>query len=107
MVFGTGSDIILSSIGSFEVGEDNFVYIHFDRSIVVFDENGKFIKRMGREGRGPGEFSNMVTLGPKYYSDKLFVYDNVLKRVTLFDTRSLSYLESFNIDNDEIKKLRN
>jgi len=57
--------------------------------VVKFDENLKFLKRFGREGKGPGEFSMVVSS----YEDRLmimaggdvYVIDNNPTRFVVFD----------------------
>jgi hypothetical protein len=47
-----------------EVGTDGFIYIldAGNSRIQVFDDTGKFINTIGREGKGPGEFTYPVDL---------------------------------------------
>jgi len=49
----------------------------------VFDERGRRVRTMGREGRGPGEFSHPSWIGLR--GDTLRVWDMVEARLTLFD----------------------
>lgn len=56
-------------------------------SVLQFDRDGGFVRRIGRRGRGPGEFSApgaMATIG-----DTLLVVSDVgTGRISLFDTRT-------------------
>ncbi len=66
------------------VDSDGWLYIN-DRGngdIVVFDPEGRFHKRFGRQGEGPGEFRYprfICTMG-----DTLYVYDSSQRRTTRF-----------------------
>jgi len=53
-------------------------------AIVVYDLSGKLVRRVGREGGGPGEFQRMTDLG-RCAGDSVFVLDNGLKRMTVYD----------------------
>lgn len=52
-------------------------------TIRVFDKNGKFIRNIGRRGRGPGEFLDL-TLFTINSNDELLVFDNFMFRITYF-----------------------
>jgi len=53
-----------------------------DMSIVMFDAEGKFQRRFGREGHGPGEFRRMDL--PRIAGDLLYVFDSRQNRITRF-----------------------
>jgi hypothetical protein len=52
------------------------------REIKVFSADGEFLRRIGRDGEGPGEFRNIdgLTLAP----DGIAALDPILRRVTVF-----------------------
>lgn len=50
----------------------------------VFDASGRKVRTLGREGRGPGEFSHPSWVG--VHGDTLLVWDMVQSRLTRFDT---------------------
>lgn len=52
--------------------------------IDMFDASGTLVRRMGREGQGPGEFTYPAWIGLR--GDTLRVWDMVQGRLTLFDT---------------------
>ncbi len=52
--------------------------------IDVFDARGRRVRTIGREGRGPGEFTHPAWIGLR--GDTLRVWDMVQARLTLFDT---------------------
>jgi hypothetical protein len=54
------------------------------RGVYVFDAHGRRVRTLGREGRGPGEFTHPSWLGLR--GDTLRVWDMVQARLTLFDT---------------------
>lgn len=65
---------------------DGPIYLshHFDRGyIYVFDRDGRFLRRMGRPGDGPGEFRVVMDLG--IADDHLFAVDRVGLRFTLMN----------------------
>jgi hypothetical protein len=52
-----------------------------DQAIRYFNAQGNPIGRIGRSGEGPGEFRMMLRAG--WLGDTLWVFDNMLRRVTL------------------------
>ena len=53
-----------------------------DHEIQLFDAAGRFLRRIGREGEGPGEFQAPQMLG--WRDDHLWVRDDALRRVSFF-----------------------
>lgn len=72
-------------IGDLEVGENRSVYVldRLNRVVQVFDERGRHLRSIGREGNGPGEFANPVALtwDPR---GRLWVVDPGNNRYTVF-----------------------
>lgn len=63
-----------------------------DHSVFKFDDQGRFVKKIGREGQGPGEFQ-----GPNHavpWKDKLIVLDNFSRKFQIFDSAG-NYKSSF------------
>ena len=61
--------------------------------ILVFDSAGRFVRRVGRQGSGPGEYLGIMRIvsGP---GDSLWVVDGADRRVTIL-TPALEYARSF------------
>ena len=55
------------------------------RSIRIFDANGRFVRAIGRQGQGPGEFSSITRLD-LLADDSLAAYDGLRTTLTVFDT---------------------
>ena len=76
----------LSFVTGLTIGEDGRIYVNqgIDRSIRVFDANGRYIRTLGGPGDGPGQFRS---LGSAWWrADTLYVFDHDLQRAVLFDT---------------------
>ena len=81
---GEGMEVITKySDFAIDARERILVAHHQYRSIYVFDMAGRFLRTVGREGEGPGEFSMIITdvnVGPEY----IHVFE-VLNGRTLLD----------------------
>jgi len=76
-------DVFFESLANLAFDADNNIYVSDYRStnIKMFDPSGKFVKTLGREGQGPGEFQ-----GPYYMSiskDRIAVYDLRNRRINI------------------------
>lgn len=56
------------------------------RQLRLFSPEGHFMRAVGREGRGPGEFRSMPTLVKGTAYDSILVFDAGLQRFSVFDT---------------------
>lgn len=52
-------------------------------SVMIYDEDGLLARTFGRTGDGPGEFRQVGNLG-RLPGDSLFVYDPLLRRLSVF-----------------------
>jgi 6-bladed beta-propeller protein len=55
------------------------------QAILVFDRRGRFLRRLGRNGAGPGEYRAPV-LVQKLPGDSLLIWDPYLRRLSWLDT---------------------
>lgn len=92
--FGSTENILFQNVGNFSVDNENRVYIADKNDIKVFHADGAFIKTLGRDGRGPGEFNNFGALSPKVFDSSMYVYDDVLSRMNVFNLDSLKFSHS-------------
>ena len=52
----------------------DFIIVQEWKSIMLFDKNGKFIRRIGSEGQGPGEYVSINSIAADFDSKKIFVF---------------------------------
>ncbi len=53
-------------------------------ALLVYDAQGKFVTRLGRKGRGPGEFGQLFMWGGTYRGDSLAAYDFIDRALEIF-----------------------
>ncbi|TAL68751.1 MAG: 6-bladed beta-propeller [Bacteroidetes bacterium] len=62
---------------------ENFIIIHdlFNHNIFIFDIDGKFLKKIGKRGNGPGEYKDIrgYTIDPKKQEILILTYKKILK----------------------------
>jgi hypothetical protein len=73
-------------VSAFRLGSGNVVVADFGAAeFSVYDPEGRFVRRWGGRGEGPGEFRNMVRLYPMG-TDSLMALDGWTNRLSVFDT---------------------
>jgi hypothetical protein len=78
-LFGEAWDVELDQLGRV------YVLDRLAKAVRVFDREGEFVRSLGREGEGPGEFANPFGLAWDRDGD-LWVVDVHLGRYSVFDT---------------------
>lgn len=61
-------------------------------AVVLLDASGKLLRKIGREGEGPGEYRTAFVA---FHHDTLIVADGNLRRVVLFDRRTGVVIRQF------------
>lgn len=91
-----GDDDAFGRVMDVKLGPTGRIYVADDLSwnVAVFDRSGRLLRRLGRRGRGPGEFERPWYLAVDRH-DSLFVWDGALARVSVFGPDG-RYARSFN-----------
>ena len=74
---------------------NSYIFVCADSRILQFDRNGKFIKQIGTNGRGPEEYTFISDFCVDAYNDKLIIIASP-NRIMLFDFEG-AYKNSFNL----------
>ncbi len=88
----------ISDVGRLPNG-DIAVSDRLGRVVTIFDTDGQFLRTLGREGEGPGEFLDPIAVAAT--DSPLLVWDWDQLRVTVFD------LASDDIDTHRVEGLPN
>jgi hypothetical protein len=77
-------DFGFSSVAGLDVDRDGNLYVGEggDAQIRVYSPDGRLLRRIGREGEGPGEFRRAPRFG--VVNDTVWAFDYALRRITLF-----------------------
>jgi hypothetical protein len=70
-----------------QVDDEGCIYVDDSRNgrIQVFDRNGKYLKTIGRQGQGPGEFTLLTRLRILPRAGRLYVRDSGTRRISFFN----------------------
>jgi hypothetical protein len=74
-------------IHDIQVDDEGRIYVDDARNfrIQVFDRNGKYLKTIGRQGQGPGEFQQPTKLRVHPRANQLYVRDTPSRRISIFN----------------------
>ncbi len=104
-IFGSTDDVLIGRLGSVTVDESGRVFIaDLDQhTIHVFEPDGRYVTRLGGEGRGPGEF----LLGPnlEVVSNHLYAFDRMQLRVSVFSPDSLTPSYALNLNPKNVDRI--
>jgi hypothetical protein len=90
-VFGGTEDVILGQIASVAVDNQGRVFIaDRDQNIIhSYRPDGRYLRQLGNEGKGPGEFSSISIL--RHQHDQLYAQDFRQRRVNVYQLDSLQF----------------
>ncbi len=111
----------IQSIGVYE-GDDDYIFANIhdvaitpngnlyicdwgDQCIKVYDKNGVFIRKFGREGEGPGEFrcNHRIEINKE---NQLYVMDVIYnRRISVFDTTG-NFINSFQLPSSHMNEMK-
>ncbi len=74
----------------------NDIFICDGRFVYKYDKNGKFLKKIGKQGRGPGEYGKVITN---------FLLDEQAKTITVFDVMKKAFI-AYSVDGNFIAEYR-
>lgn len=110
----TNKECLIGKISSIRFLKNNIVVLDplFAKSVYLFEHNGKFIRKIGKLGKGPGEYISPMAISTNEDTKQIAIYDGALNRIQLFnlDGTFLKMVQlkqkiaakSFEITNDEI-----
>jgi hypothetical protein len=89
-----------------EDAEGRFYVLNFgDRRLQVFDSAGRFIRNVGRKGKGPGEFTSPMSAVP-VGADGLFVLEAVPARLMRFRRSTGEFVGNVPIEVKQMAPMR-
>lgn len=106
-VFESNENVFINGyIGELAIDDEDHVYITGSKigsvAIYVFAPDGKFIAKIGRHGRGPGEFESISSLD--VFETKLYAFDPRQQKFSVFSLTNFSHLYDEFINKNEVKE---
>ncbi|HET8864787.1 MAG TPA: 6-bladed beta-propeller [Gracilimonas sp.] len=100
--FGETGEPYLTRILGCVVDDHGGVIIHsadanYEQILHVYNAYGTYHAQLGRQGRGPGEYGNIVGIQAK--AGKVFVLDYTSQRLNEYSTKDYSFMRSILLEN--------
>lgn len=78
---------LLGHVSKLKIYKDRIYVLdrRFAKTLFIFDLNGKFIKKIQNQGRGPREFISIMNFDIAYLRDELLIMDNFGHKFGFFD----------------------
>ncbi len=108
--FGSTDDVLIGVITTFTTDDLNRVFIA-DRdqtTIHVFHEDGRYIRPLGKQGRGPGEFMRInPSTQINIFSEQMYVSGTegrFTEKIHVFSLKDLSFSHTVILREEDIKR---
>lgn len=95
----TSDDALVGVVKSLHVSENSIYLFDVNNNFFVFDRLGKLRFRSQPRGRGPKEFLSISEFAVDTRSGDIFIYDNMLLKVLVFDEQGNCRKELQGVDN--------
>lgn len=90
--FNESEDVAFKAISSVKTDSYGNILVHdfWQPYLFMFDQEGKFLKKIGNEGRGPGEFEQISSFLAN--EEHLFIIDSSTLKMEKFEYRNGTYI---------------
>ena len=84
---GENSDAMLGTISKLRVFRDRIYVLDnsFTNKMLIFDKKGNFLKKVGRAGKGPMEYTDITTFEVDIFHEELLIKDSSRGKILIFD----------------------
>ncbi len=83
----TTNESLIGKINSISLIKDKIIILDrfVSKSVLLFNSNGEFIRKIGKLGKGPGEYISPSSISADDINGKIAVYDGMLNKISLYD----------------------
>ncbi len=93
----TTDESLIKRISNTHINENEMLIFDRDlKKLLLFDLNGKFIRQIGYEGRGPGEYVKIIDFATTMNHDTISIYDEINQGVLRYN-RSGKFMDKVKI----------
>ena len=94
----TRKECLIGQINSIRFCDSKIIILdgRISKSVFIFDLNGNFIRKIGKVGKGPGEYISPSSISADEEKKEIAIYDGRLNRIQLFSLEG-KFLKSIKI----------
>jgi hypothetical protein len=105
IILETSDECLIGAIDGIQV-VDNLLFI-IDRTITntlfVFDKDGHFIRKIGTQGKGPGEYLQVADFTVDSLKKEIYLLDSFLRKINKYKIDTGEFLNSIVLDNENLE----
>ena len=91
----TNKSCLIGDIGKIQVIDDFILIMDFQtNSLYVFDREGRFIRKIGGVGQGPGEYASIADVTIDKVNKTVYIEDGRLSRIHKYDIATGKFIQT-------------
>ena len=100
VLLDTVTDALMGEINKLSVYDDYIVTLDRNvyKGVLSFNRNGKFLRKIGQNGQGPGEYVSPTDFTCSIEEDKIFVLDSRLRKILTYRLSTGDFLKDIHIE---------
>ena len=100
VLLDTVSDALMGEINKLSVCEDYIITLDRNvyKGVLTFDKDGRFLRKIGQKGQGPGEYVSPSDFAYSIDEDKIFVLDSQLRKIMIYRFSTGFFLKDIRIE---------
>jgi hypothetical protein len=97
-------DALIGDIQWIQAFDDYILIFDFfiAKKLFVFDKNGKFLRQIGKAGRGPGEYIQVIDFCIDPERREIYLLDSGLRKALKYNLDTGEYISSINLPKNDI-----
>jgi hypothetical protein len=105
IILETNDEILLRTINNIAVYDDLILVLDREtaKGVFAFNREGKFIRRFGQIGQGPGEYISPYDFTIDYENKLIYILDDEMRKINSFGLPDGSFIKSIKIQDDDIR----
>jgi hypothetical protein len=106
IILETKDECLIGSINGMQVLDDElFILDNLTNSLLVFNKEGKFIRKIGSPGNGPGEYIDISDFTIDPLKKEIYLLSSSARRIYKYNIDTGNFIKSTFIGNDKVLSL--
>ena len=96
----TNETCLIGGINKMHIHDDLIIILdrRYARSLYVFDKNGRFIRKIGSVGNGPGEYVEVTDFTIDKENNTIYLFDTMMGRINKYDFATGRFINVINLN---------
>ena len=100
----TNDDCLISYVSQlFCTDREIIIFDIYTQAVYVFDYGGKFLRKLHKQGQGPGEYATILSISMDETRNEILIVDSG-SRVLCYDLSSFDYLREIQMEAIAVQK---